>query len=106
MPRHVEYHPYAAKPVQSRPGAGARETATAGKPFAALLAEAEAVRDPVHIRAPAAAPGSRNAMSAGGLVAAATGLWHGLGGLGLHSRARKEAAAAGAGEPDIGQGGE
>lgn len=94
MPRPVENHPYAVKPVQSRPGAGAKETATAGRPFAELLAQAEAVQDTVRITAPAAVPGSRNGMSASGLVAAATGLWHGLGGLRLAGRARKGRGAA------------
>ena len=34
MPRHVEHNPYAVHPVQSRPGAGAKETATTGRSFA------------------------------------------------------------------------
>jgi hypothetical protein len=98
MPRHVEYHPYAVQPVQPRPGVDAKESGTPGRPFADLLADAEAVRDPVLITAPAhAAMPGRTTLSAGGLVAAATGLWHGLGGLGLAGRIRKEQAEADAG---------
>lgn len=95
MPRNVEFHPYAVKPVHSRPGAGAKDAASAGKPFAQLLAEAEAVRDSVHIKAPAPAPVLKTARTVSGLVAAATGLWHGLGGSGRARRAREDAPETG-----------
>ena len=100
MARHVEHNPYAVRPARSRPGAGAKEGSRLerDRPFAELLAEAEAVRDAVRITVPlawpAGAPAGKGAISAGLLVAAATGLWYGLsGGIGLPGRARRERVA-------------
>jgi hypothetical protein len=106
MPRSVENNPYAVRPVHSRPGTGAKEAATAGRPFADLLAEADSVRDSVRLTAPAGAAGLKHSITAGSLAAAAAGLWQGLGGTGGSTgrRSRPAGKAAPKSGPEGGEG--